>query len=68
LTGIGLALAAGLPRDALHILYGVLSVAALLGLIAVLAGPVVSHRPGVVVVTSLVLLLLVIRSFQTGSA
>lgn len=67
LAGAVVALADGPPADPLHIVYGVLAVAALPGAAVIARGR--TERAGSVVwaIAGVVLLILVLRSFQTSA-
>lgn len=67
LVGVIVALADGPPADPLHIVYGLLAIAALPGAAVIARGR--TERAGSVVwaIAGVVLLILVLRSFQTSA-
>lgn len=66
LAGIAVALGEGPPRDPLHIVYGILAVGAVPGTAIVASGRVGRGRAVAWAIGGIVLLILVMRLFQTG--
>jgi hypothetical protein len=66
LLGIGVALWVGAPRDPLHLIYGALSVGAVPGAALVANGQTGRRRAAVWAIAGVVLVILVLRLFQTG--
>jgi len=66
-AGIGVALADGLPNDPLHLVYGVLAVATLPGAGLIVRGRTEPTQTVVWAIASLVLVILVLRLFQTSA-
>jgi hypothetical protein len=66
LVGIAVALGQGPPRDPLHIVYGILAVGAVPGTAIVAGGRVGRGRAVAWAIGGIVLLILVMRLFQTG--
>lgn len=66
LAGIAVALTDHPPRDPLHIVYGLLAVAALPGAAVVARGRVGPAQAVVWAIAGIVLVILVLRLFQTG--
>ena len=66
LIGVVIALGASPPRDPLHVLYGLLAAAALPVAALVVRDRPSRQRPAVLAIAPLVLLILVVRLFQTG--
>lgn len=65
-VGVGVALTDHAPRDVLHVVYGVLAVGLLPGAAVVAGGRTGPGRPIVWAVAGIVLVILVLRLFQTG--
>jgi len=66
LVGVIIALTAKPPDDPLHVLYGVLAAAALPGAALIARDRPPGQRPVVLAIAMVVLLILVVRLFQTG--
>jgi hypothetical protein len=66
LVGLVLALTSKPPSDPLHVLYGVLAAAALPGGALIARDRAAGQRTVVLAITMTVLLILVVRLFQTG--
>lgn len=64
--GIGVAATDHVPRDPLHIVYGVLAISAVPGAAIVAGGRTGPRQPVVWAIGGIVLVILILRLFQTG--
>ena len=67
ILGSATAVTAGPPRDALHLVYGLLALALLPGAVLVAAERPAGQRPIIAAVATTVLVILLLRLIQTGS-
>jgi hypothetical protein len=65
--GVGVAITDHVPRDLLHIVYGALAVGAVPGAALVAGGRTGPRRTVVWAVAGIVLVILILRLFQTGA-
>ena len=64
--GLGAAITDDFPKDFLHVLYGALAVGAMPGAAIVASGRTGPRRTGVWAIAGIVLVILILRLFQTG--